>query len=206
MKFCPFFCRSNLLCQPRRVQFCPRHFIGYATSICVSTWCGSLDHLSFSQYVWYATIKNYSTWKPAWGKRRLYLVSDHIPMPKLAICFQQLFQTERVISEDVRVEEEKVEVKVQEEVEDRKRRWREQSEDRRENRQSHCIFLSTKCFSILLHTSWPSDQLADCSQKMLDAVVNLWDRVRSFFIYHGYNVFESGHFFLCTSVPQNKSH
>ena len=40
-------------------------------------------------------------------------------------------------SEDIHMEEEKVEVKVQEEeVEDRKRRGREQSEDRRENRQS----------------------------------------------------------------------
>ena len=40
-------------------------------------------------------------------------------------------------SEDIHIEEEKVEVKVQEEeVEDRERRRRDQSEDRRENRQS----------------------------------------------------------------------
>ena len=39
-------------------------------------------------------------------------------------------------SEDIHMEEEKVEVKIQEEVEDRERRGSEQSEDRRENRQS----------------------------------------------------------------------
>ena len=40
-------------------------------------------------------------------------------------------------SDEVHMEEERVEVKVQEEeVEDRERHWREQSEDRRENRQS----------------------------------------------------------------------